>query len=158
MTPIFKFLGFTPKSYQKTHLTKMKHTFKPFIIRYDMARTGFEFIFANIGGNMEQMLSQMLVLAQDIDFLCSYLETLLQIVLQYHHKSVLKILTNNFNAHQISAWTVKALIIMQSRKLRLLDVGVVDKPTLDEIVMDEPVSDDFWGKLHDHSIKNNYSN
>ena len=81
----------------------MKHTVKPFIIRYDMARTGFEFIFANIGGNMEQMLSQMLVLAQDIDFLCSYLETLLQIVLQYHHKSVLKILTNNFITHQISA-------------------------------------------------------
>ena len=46
----------------------MKHTVKPFIIRYDMARTGFEFIFVNIGGNMEQMLPQMLVLAQDIDF------------------------------------------------------------------------------------------
>ena len=37
-----------------------------------------------------------------------------------------------FNAHQISAWTVEALIIIQSTKLIFLDVGAKDKPAIDQ--------------------------
>lgn len=46
--------------------------------------------------------------------------------------SILMIDKLTFNAHQISAWTVEALIILQSTKLTFLDVGAKDKPAIDE--------------------------
>ena len=46
--------------------------------------------------------------------------------------SILMIDKLTFNAHQISAWTVEALIIIQSTKLTFLDVGAKDKPAIDQ--------------------------